>query len=81
MVKAGFIGLGNQGGPIARRMINAGYEVALWARRPQTLGLRRTDSGDGSGRAYRNPLHRSYGRQPCTRAWRQVAGKGRALVG
>lgn len=37
MVKAGFIGLGNQGGPIARRMINAGYQVVLWARRPQTL--------------------------------------------
>lgn len=37
MLKAGFIGAGNQGGPIARRMIDAGYEMVLWARRQQTL--------------------------------------------
>ncbi|CAN7321688.1 NAD(P)-binding domain-containing protein [Phenylobacterium sp. LjRoot225] len=33
----GFIGLGSQGAPIARRMIDAGLPVLLWARRPQTL--------------------------------------------
>lgn len=33
----GFIGLGSQGAPIARRMIDAGYPVVLWARRAATL--------------------------------------------
>lgn len=37
MSKAGFIGLGSQGGPMARRMIDAGLDVVLWARRPQSL--------------------------------------------
>ena len=35
--KVGFIGLGDQGAPIARRMIQAGLHVSLWARRPDTL--------------------------------------------
>jgi 3-hydroxyisobutyrate dehydrogenase-like beta-hydroxyacid dehydrogenase len=35
--RLGFIGLGSQGGPIARRMIEAGYPVVLWARRAETL--------------------------------------------
>ncbi|CAN7626210.1 NAD(P)-dependent oxidoreductase [Phenylobacterium sp. LjRoot219] len=33
----GFIGLGSQGAPIARRMLDAGLPVVLWARRPETL--------------------------------------------
>lgn len=33
----GFIGLGSQGAPIARRMIDAGYPTYLWARRAETL--------------------------------------------
>jgi 3-hydroxyisobutyrate dehydrogenase len=33
----GFVGLGSQGAPIARRIIDAGYQTLLWARRPQTL--------------------------------------------
>lgn len=37
MKKWGFIGLGNQGGPMARRMIESGHDVVLWARRPETL--------------------------------------------
>jgi len=37
MKKLGFIGLGSQGAPMARRMIEAGHEVVLWARRPETL--------------------------------------------
>lgn len=36
-MKCGFIGLGSQGGPMARRMIDAGLPVTLWARRPATL--------------------------------------------
>ena len=32
--RVGFIGLGSQGGPMARRIIDAGYPVTLWARRP-----------------------------------------------
>ena len=37
MSKIGFIGLGSQGAPMARRIIDAGYAVVLWARRPETL--------------------------------------------
>lgn len=33
----GFIGLGSQGAPMARRMIDAGLPVVLWARRPEAL--------------------------------------------
>jgi 3-hydroxyisobutyrate dehydrogenase len=36
-VKVGFIGLGSQGGPMARRIVEGGYETTLWARRPATL--------------------------------------------
>jgi 3-hydroxyisobutyrate dehydrogenase len=36
-LRVGFIGLGSQGGPMARRIIDAGYPVTLWARRPGTL--------------------------------------------
>ena len=35
--RVGFIGLGSQGGPMARRIIEAGYPVTLWARRPATV--------------------------------------------
>lgn len=37
MKRYGFIGLGDQGAPIARRMIEAGFPVVLWARRPESL--------------------------------------------
>ncbi len=37
MQKHGFIGLGSQGGPMARRMVDAGLDVVLWARRPESL--------------------------------------------
>lgn len=33
----GFIGLGSQGGPMARRIVDAGYPLTLWARRPASL--------------------------------------------
>jgi 3-hydroxyisobutyrate dehydrogenase len=33
----GFIGLGSQGGPMARRIIEKGFSVMLWARRPAAL--------------------------------------------
>jgi 3-hydroxyisobutyrate dehydrogenase len=36
-VKVGFIGLGSQGGPMARRIVEGGYATTLWARRPATL--------------------------------------------
>lgn len=36
-MRVGFIGLGSQGGPMARRIIDAGYATTLWARRPATL--------------------------------------------
>lgn len=37
MGKFGFIGLGSQGAPMAHRMLEAGLEVVLWARRAATL--------------------------------------------
>lgn len=37
MTRVGFIGLGSQGAPMARRIIEAGHPVTLWARRPETL--------------------------------------------
>ncbi|MYR06745.1 NAD-binding protein [Gordonia sp. SID5947] len=36
-MRTGFIGLGSQGGPMARRIIDAGQDVAIWGRRPETL--------------------------------------------
>ncbi|MGH3248118.1 MAG: NAD(P)-dependent oxidoreductase [Trebonia sp.] len=36
-IRVGFIGLGSQGAPIARRIIDGGFPVTLWARRPATL--------------------------------------------
>src|SRR3954452_305371 len=36
-MRVGFIGLGSQGGPMARRVVGGGYDVTLWARRPATL--------------------------------------------
>ena len=35
--RVGFIGLGMQGGPMAQRIIEAGYPVTVWARRPEAL--------------------------------------------
>lgn len=37
MISLGFIGLGSQGAPMARRQLEAGYPLVLWARRPETL--------------------------------------------
>ncbi len=37
MTRVGFIGLGSQGAPMARRIIEAGYPTTLWARRPASL--------------------------------------------
>ena len=36
MTRVGFIGLGRQGAPIARRIVEQGHELALWARRPES---------------------------------------------
>ena len=35
--RVGFIGLGSQGGPMARRIVEEGYPLTIWARRPETL--------------------------------------------
>lgn len=43
-IVCGFIGLGSQGAPIARRMLDGGFPLALWARSPATLDPFR-DSG------------------------------------
>lgn len=37
MTRVGFIGLGSQGGPIARRVVDSGFPLTLWARRPESL--------------------------------------------
>ena len=36
-MRVGFIGLGSQGGPMARRIIDAGFATTLWARRSAAL--------------------------------------------
>ena len=36
-IDVGFIGLGNLGAPVARRIAAAGYPLAVWARRAETL--------------------------------------------
>jgi 3-hydroxyisobutyrate dehydrogenase len=36
-LRVGFIGLGSQGGPMARRIVEAGFPTTLWARRPGSL--------------------------------------------
>jgi 3-hydroxyisobutyrate dehydrogenase len=35
-MRVGFIGLGSQGGPMARAIVDAGYPLSIWARRPQS---------------------------------------------
>ncbi|MEU5880537.1 NAD(P)-dependent oxidoreductase [Spirillospora sp. NPDC047279] len=35
--RVGFIGLGSQGAPMARRIVDAGFPTTLWARRPASL--------------------------------------------
>jgi len=37
LMRVGFIGLGSQGGPMARRIVEGGYETTLWARREASL--------------------------------------------
>jgi 3-hydroxyisobutyrate dehydrogenase len=33
----GFIGVGSQGGPMAHRMLDGGFPLFVWARRPEVL--------------------------------------------
>lgn len=35
--RVGFVGLGSQGAPMARRIVEAGHPTTLWARRPDSL--------------------------------------------
>ncbi len=37
MIRVGFIGLGSQGGPMARAIAEGGFPTTLWARRPASL--------------------------------------------
>ncbi len=37
MTRVGFVGLGSQGAPMARRIAEAGHPTTLWARRPASL--------------------------------------------
>jgi 3-hydroxyisobutyrate dehydrogenase-like beta-hydroxyacid dehydrogenase len=36
-LKTGFIGLGSQGGPMAQRILAAGYPLTIWARRAEVM--------------------------------------------
>jgi 3-hydroxyisobutyrate dehydrogenase len=36
-LRVGFVGLGSQGGPMARRIVDSGFATTLWARRPASL--------------------------------------------
>ncbi|OBK30743.1 6-phosphogluconate dehydrogenase [Mycobacterium asiaticum] len=46
-MRVGFVGLGSQGGPMARKIIEHGFPTTLWARRPESL-----QQYDGTGAAY-----------------------------
>jgi 3-hydroxyisobutyrate dehydrogenase-like beta-hydroxyacid dehydrogenase len=37
MIRVGFVGLGSQGAPMARRIVESGFPLTLWARRPLSL--------------------------------------------
>jgi 3-hydroxyisobutyrate dehydrogenase len=37
VTRVGFVGLGSQGAPMARRIVDAGFPTTLWARRPVSL--------------------------------------------
>lgn len=37
MTRVGFIGLGSQGAPMARRIVEQGFPLTLWARRPESV--------------------------------------------
>ena len=52
MTRGGFIGLGSQGAPMARRIVDSGHPLTIWARRPETVepfadtpAVRRHDAG------------------------------------
>jgi 3-hydroxyisobutyrate dehydrogenase len=57
VVPVGFVGVGNQGGPIAMRIAKAGLPLMVWARRPEVLaeyeaaGVRAASSLAELGRA------------------------------
>jgi len=36
-MRVGFIGLGSQGAPMARRIVEAGHPLTIWARRPESV--------------------------------------------
>jgi 3-hydroxyisobutyrate dehydrogenase-like beta-hydroxyacid dehydrogenase len=37
VITTGFIGVGSQGGPMAHRMLDGGFPLVVWARRPEVL--------------------------------------------
>lgn len=37
VLRTGFVGLGNQGGPIARRIGESGLPIAIWPRRTEAM--------------------------------------------
>ncbi len=37
VIRTGFIGLGSQGGPMAERMLEAGFPLTVWARRQEVM--------------------------------------------
>ncbi len=49
-ITIGFVGLGSQGAPMARRIVEAGYPLLLWARRPEALAA----FGDTKAESVRN---------------------------
>src|ERR1039457_2144081 len=52
MAKLGFLGLGLMGQQMARRLLQAGHEVALWS---HTAGKAEKLAGEGNGAAYGSP--------------------------
>jgi len=53
-MKVGFIGVGEQGAPMAERVLGAGHELLVYARRPEVRAhFASSVARDGSGRLLR----------------------------
>ena len=75
MTKVGFIGLGSQGGPMPRRIVDTGFPLTLWARRPAVPRTRtptpRAATRIDYQRTRRQPVTSSGSASLATPTWRK----------
>jgi hypothetical protein len=67
-LKIGFVGLGDQGTPMAEAISDAGFELHVWARRPQSFDAistgKRLPIRETSPMSRGRPLNKSGGTMP-----------------